>query len=112
MIDVLHTKVLKARKKYYCGLCGEEIPVGTKYVRETNKFEGRIYDFLMHPECYELTAHTDVIGDSIDEGWTEDEFSDAVDEYFSKKYPEEDETIAGNYIKVKFILEKIKTTKL
>lgn len=112
MINVLKDKVLTARKKHYCMLCGEEIPIGTRYVRQTNKYDGYIRDYPMHQECYKLSTYTDVIGEPIDEGWTGDEFSDAVCGCFSEKYPEENEEIAGTYIKVKFLLGEIKTKKL
>jgi len=104
MVETLKEKTCNARKKYYCMLCGCEIPVGSKYIRQTNKCDDCIYDFITHRECFELSGYTDVIGTPWNDGWDENEFSAAVDEYMRRRHPILAESKTVLYDKVKLIL--------
>ena len=41
----------KALKRYRCIWCGEQIPVGTRYVREFSVYDGDVQKHTWHPEC-------------------------------------------------------------
>lgn len=69
-----------ARKEHRCGLCGGKISIGEKYDRQTNIFDGRIYDFVSHCECSQLASELDMY-DYCDEGLTEDRFIENLNEY-------------------------------
>lgn len=41
----------KALKRYRCIWCGEQIPMGTRYVREFSVYDGDVQKHKWHPEC-------------------------------------------------------------
>ena len=41
----------KALKRYRCIWCGEQIPIGTQYVREFSVYDGDVQKHKWHPEC-------------------------------------------------------------
>lgn len=41
----------KALKRYRCIWCGEQIPIGTRYVREFSVYDGDVQKHTWHPEC-------------------------------------------------------------
>jgi hypothetical protein len=41
----------KAAKRYRCIWCGEQIPIGTRYVREFSVYDGDVQKHNWHPEC-------------------------------------------------------------
>lgn len=64
-----------ARKAHYCDLCGTKILPGQSYDRQTNVFDGRVYDWKMCLECVlVLSAVFDWLGDfAYDQGVGTDE---------------------------------------
>ena len=45
-------KWVKARKVHICHICGDEIPTGTVYSRESGKFDGDFFDCCTCEDCY------------------------------------------------------------
>ena len=41
----------KALKRHRCIWCGEQIPMGTRYVREFSVYYGDVQKHKWHPEC-------------------------------------------------------------
>ena len=71
-----------ARKEHICELCGCKINKGQKYYRQTNVFDGRIYDWIEHEECREIASELDMYdGCDYDEGLTPDYFKEILDNY-------------------------------
>ena len=71
-----------ARKEHICELCSCKINKGQKYYRQTNIFDGRIYDWIEHEECREIASELDMYdGCDYDEGLTPDYFKEILDNY-------------------------------
>lgn len=71
-----------ARKEHICELCGCKINKGQKYYRQTNVYDGRIYDWIEHEECREIASELDMYdGCDYDEGLTPDYFKEILDNY-------------------------------
>lgn len=51
MIECSTFTLPKARKEHKCDLCRRTIPMGTKYVRFSGKFNGDYFDYKYHTEC-------------------------------------------------------------
>ena len=66
-MTVLRDKTPVARKEHRCNFCGGVISVGEKYNRQTNVYDGRVYDWVSHCECSELAYELDMY-DDCDEG--------------------------------------------
>ena len=47
---------LKARKDHRCIWCGQLIPKGENYIRESSIFENDFQDHKWHPECHEVAV--------------------------------------------------------
>ena len=60
-----------ANKEHTCNWCGGKIVKGEKYNRQTILFDGRIYDWVSHLDCLELTGLLDMFdydyGDGIND---------------------------------------------
>ena len=56
MPTILRETYPTAKKEHRCEFCCEKIAIGQKYVRQTNVYDGTIYDFVTHQECNEV-AH-------------------------------------------------------
>lgn len=54
MITVLRNEQPVARKAHRCELCGTHIPVGQRYNRETNIWDGQFYTWVMCLPCVEI----------------------------------------------------------
>ena len=78
-MEVIRTKINKARKEYRCSFCGCKISKGEQYERSTNKCDGSLYEWRAHLHCQTLC---DKIWNYVDpdEGMTSDQFIDAVRE--------------------------------
>ena len=63
-MKVLKNKAPIARKEHRCEFCGEVIHVGEKYNRQTNVYDGCIYDWVSHCDCSQLACELDMFDDS------------------------------------------------
>lgn len=76
-----------ARKEHICELCGCKINKGQKYYRQTNVFDGRIYDWIEHEECREIASKLDMFGEcDSDEGLSSEDFEEMLDEYIHQEH--------------------------
>ena len=76
-----------ARKEHICELCGCKINKGQKYYRQTNIYDGCIYDWIEHEECSQIASELDMYGECYDdEGLTADRFGDTLDEYIYQEH--------------------------
>lgn len=64
------TLVKKSKKSHKCDLCGGEIPVGSRYVRQNGKYDGEFFDRSLHPWCENaIHAYCDSAGDNEYDQW-------------------------------------------
>lgn len=89
----LKTKIVKARKNHTCNLCGGIIDKEEKYNCQTNVHDGRIYDFKTHVHCSELASEYNMY-DDCDEGLTEDDFIEYMDELMPGDESPEDKALS------------------
>ena len=77
-----------ARKEYICNLCGCKINKGQRYYRQTNLYEGCIYDWMEHEECSHIASELDMYDecDYYYEGLSADCFKDILDEYIYQEH--------------------------
>lgn len=105
-----------ARKEHLCEFCGCKINKGQKYYRQTNIFDGRIYDWIEHEECREIASELDMYDEcDYDEGLSTDLFKEILDDYIDQEhYDDITDDIAKDwqnltrYEEVCKILEEIK----
>lgn len=71
-----------ARKEHICELCGCKINKGRKYYRQTNVYDGCIYDWIEHEECREIASKLDMYDKcDYDEGLSSEVFKEILDNY-------------------------------
>ena len=76
-----------ARKEHLCEFCGCKINKGQKYYRQTNIFDGRIYDWIEHEECREIASELDMFGEcDYDEGLSSDLYKEIIDNYIYREH--------------------------
>ena len=76
-----------ARKEHLCEFCGCKINKGQKYYRQTNIFDGRIYDWIEHEECREIASELDMYDEyNYDEGLSSEGFEEMLDEYIHREH--------------------------
>ena len=105
-----------ARKEHICGFCGCKINKGQKYYRQTNIYDGFIYDWKGHEECYQIASELDMYGKcESDNGLTTEHFRYILDEYiYQEHYDDITDDIAEDwqnltrYEEVCKILEELK----
>lgn len=108
-----------ARKEHLCELCGCKINKGQKYHRQTNVYDGRVYDWIEHEECCQIVSELDMCSEcDCDEGLSSDYFKDILNEYiYQKHYNDSADDIAEDwqsltrYEEVCKILEELKGGK-
>lgn len=76
-----------ARKEHICELCGCKINKGQKYYRQTNIYDGRIYDWIEHEECREIASKLDMFGEcDYGEGLSSEVFEEILDDYIHREH--------------------------
>ena len=82
MITTLKESHPIARKEYLCGLYGCKIKKGHKYYRQTNIYDGCIYDWIEHDECHQIASELDMYSEcDFGEGLSSDCFKEILDDY-------------------------------
>lgn len=106
-IDTVH----KARKPHRCYMCGCEIEVGTKYIRQfVPKYKSAI---RMHKECEKLLSHEGFYDKDSCEGTSDDFFCNAIFDYINEHHLSSDGKAfdegwdAPIYEQVKLILKEL-----
>ena len=96
-MKVLRNETPVARKEHRCDFCGEGISVGEKYNRQTNVYDGRVYDWVSHSECSKLAYELDMF-DDCDEGLDSDGFVDNLNQYvYDNHYDDKIDDIAKDW---------------
>lgn len=54
MLEFYTSTCHTARKRHTCLLCGEDIEIGERYLRESGKYEGEFFDSCYHLECDDI----------------------------------------------------------
>lgn len=114
MVQVLRTAHPIARKRHVCMFCGGAIEVGQKYDRQTNVYDGDIYDWVSHEECSEVASELDMFDDCDDNGLDDESFRENLNAYvYENHYDHSIDDIAKDwqlphYEIVKKILEELK----
>ena len=116
MLTMLKESHPIARKEHICEFCGGKINKGQKYCRQTNIYDGYIYDWIEHEECYQIASELDMYGEcDFDEGLSPDHFRDLLDDYiYQEHYNDFTDDIAEDwqnltrYEEVCKILEELK----
>lgn len=76
-----------ARKEHLCELCGCKINKGQKYYRQTNIYDGCIYEWIEHEECHQVSAELDMYSVcDIDDGLSSDDFGAAINDYIYQEH--------------------------
>ncbi len=86
MVETIRSSTLRARKPHVCDYCGHVIHRGDRYVRASNKFDGRVYTWKMHEYCGRLSATLWRYVDPDDGGMDTYTFRDAVTTVMSELY--------------------------
>ena len=60
MPTILKETYPTAKKEHVCEFCCEKIAIGQKYVRQTNVYDGTVYDFVTHQE-QERNIYDDIV---------------------------------------------------
>ena len=82
MLTMLKESHPIARKEHLCGLCGCKINKGQKYHRQTNVYDGCIYDWIEHDECHQIASELDMYSEcDFGEGLSSDCFKEILDDY-------------------------------
>ena len=87
MITMLKESHPIARKEHICEFCGGKINKGQKYYRQTNIYDGCIYEWIEHEECHQIASALDMYGKcDFDEGLSPERFRDILDEYIYQEH--------------------------
>ena len=105
-----------AMKEHLCKFCGCKINKGQKYYRQTNIYDGCIYDWIEHEECHQIASELDMYSQcDFDEGLSSDCFKEILDDYIHQYHYNdftddisEDWQSLNRYEEVCKILEEIK----
>ena len=96
-MKVLRNETPVARKEHRCNFCGGVISVGEKYNRQTNVYDGCVYDWVSHCECSKLACELDMF-DDCDEGLDDDGFIDRLNQYvYDNHYDDKIDDIAKDW---------------
>ena len=115
-MEVLKTTAPVARKEHKCMFCGGVISIGEKYDRQTNLYNGTVYDWVCHTACSQVACHLNM-SDDCDEGLDDDGFKECLNQYvYDNHYDEEIDDIAKDWQLpypelVKKVLEDLKGIK-
>ena len=115
MPTILKETYPTAKKEHVCEFCCEKIAIGQKYVRQTNVYDGVVYDFITHRECKEVAHELNMYDDCDDNGLCGEQFREELGSYvYANHYDDEADDICSDwdlthYEIVKKILEELKT---
>lgn len=114
MPTILRETYPTARKEHLCEFCAGKIQKGQKYVRQTNVYNGSMYDFITHQECKEVAHKLEMYDDCDDSGLDGESFRENLDSYvYANHYDEYADDVytswrLSHYEIAKKILEELK----
>lgn len=80
--EVISSKMVKARKQYYCDYSCKLIKKGDEYQRDVNVYEGRIYAFRTCKEALYIIDKLDMYGKGTDnDGFSNDDYTELLEDY-------------------------------
>jgi len=79
-MQVISSKILKARKEHRCDLCLEKIEKGSQYERQFNKIN-YVYTFKSHVYCKSIASHLNMY-DDLDFGLNDENFMETIRQEF------------------------------
>lgn len=89
-MDILSTKIVKARKEYHCNFCLQSIQKKELYTSQINVGDDGIYNWRTHNRCSEIAKKLNMYDYS---GTVNDsDFSDNINDAFND-IPQSDELI-------------------
>lgn len=80
-MQVLSSKIVKAKKQHQCQLCCGKIEVGQKYNTQFNTQDGDAYMFKNHIHCQEIASKLKMY-DECDYGLTDEIFQESIREEY------------------------------
>jgi len=118
MSTILRETYPTAKKEHRCEFCCEKIAIGQKYVRQTNVYDGVVYDFVTHQECKDVAHELKMYDGCDDSGLDGESFRVDIECYvYANHYDDEKNDICSDWQQLshyeiaKKILEELKTEK-
>ncbi len=117
MPTVLREIYPTAKKEHICEFCACKIQPGQKYVRQTNVYDGTVYDFVTHQECKEVAHELMMYDDCDDSGLDGESFRSELDSYvYANHYDEHTDDVytswqVNHYEMAKKVLKELKMEK-
>lgn len=117
MLTRLRVTYPTAKKEHRCEFCACKIQPGQKYVRQTNVYDGVVYDFITHQECKDVAHELRMYDDCDDSGLDGETFRENLNEYvYVNHYDNEADDICSDwdlshYEIAKKVLEELKSVR-
>lgn len=118
MLTILRETFPTAKKEHTCEFCYGKIRINQKYVRQTNVYDGEVYDYITHQECKEVAHELRMYDDCSDEGLDGESFRENLNEYvYANHYDNKADDICSDwqdlshYEIAKKVLEELKTER-
>ena len=113
MISTIKNKLPIARKEHKCDLCGETIHKGETYHRQTNVYEGDVYDWIEHLDCRDVASECGLywLDECADDGLDMTTFKENVYEIYAALHDENEAMNLTTNEQVKWIKENIAKVK-
>lgn len=117
MLTILRETYPTAKKEHICEFCACKIQPGQKYVRQTNVYDGVVYDVITHQECKEVAHELRMYDDCDDSGLNGESFREELDSYiYANHYDEHTDDVytswqVNYYDMAKKILKELKMEK-
>lgn len=98
MPTILRETYPTAKKEHRCEFCCEKIAIGQKYVRQTNVYDGVVYDFVMHQECKDVAHELKMYDGCDDSGLDGESFRVDIECYvYANHYDDEKNDICSDW---------------
>lgn len=96
----------KARIDHRCNFCNGRILKGEQYNKQTNVYDGQIYDWKSHLDCQWIAQKLRMYDDMGDGGLTQDEFIEHIQFTFMRLNDTTDDVAFGD--KLNFVIKHYK----
>lgn len=82
----IEIRIVKSRKKHICDFCTGTIEVKKNYERQTNIYDGEIYNWKTHLHCSFIASHYQMYDGCEEYGLTTEDFGEYINEIFDENY--------------------------